>query len=896
MRVTGGMSPDHPRPAAPLVGRHLGPYHVRALIGAGGMGEVYRAHDPKLGRDVALKILPADVTADPERLARFDREARALAALNHPNIATIHGAEAFDGTHALVLELVDGDTLADWIRRPEGGQIHHITRVAAQLAEALEAAHEKGIVHRDLKPANIKVTPDGVVKVLDFGLAKLAPAGDAASIDAPTLTIGGTREGVIAGTAAYMSPEQARGQSVDKRSDVWSFGCVLYEMLTRRPAFARDSLSETLAAVLEAEPDWDALPATTPPAIRRLLRRCLEKNPKQRLRDLGDARLDIADALDAQGSSAAPVPHIGRARIATRAAAAAAAIAIGVLLWALSRPSAPADHRVTRTTILVPPGQELDTGGGAQPLAISPDGRLVAYAATRGSQTELYVRSLDSFDARALAGTAGAQYPFFSPDGTSIAFFAERKLKRVAIRGGTPLTICDAPVVERGGTWGADGTIVFDPGASGLMRVSADGGTPERLTSRDAAMDAGNLSWPQFLPGGEALLATVGIPGSVNARLAALSLETGEWRPLGPGSQASYVPSGHVVYHAIHVREGDLHAIPFDADSLSVRGAAAPVLDSVFRAQNGGGIYFAVAQNGTLVFTPGGYARSLVRVDRHGRRTRLVDERRGFRGPAVSPDGRMIAVTIDPRPSSIWVYDLARRTGFPLAARGHNLAAAWTPDGRRVTYTNAGDIFWRAADASTPAERLLARERAQYATSWSARHRLLIFNDTQPDGEGTDIWAMPIDGQPYPLLATSDNEQDGQLSPDGRWLAYRSDESGQHEVYVRPFPNVNDRKWRISTAGGLLPLWSKDGRELFYAVGSTLMRVSVEVTDGTLAAAAPEALFTGPYDTAYANYDVTPDASQFIMIEVDPDARATQIHVVQNWLEELGRTTQPATR
>jgi eukaryotic-like serine/threonine-protein kinase len=896
---------------ASLSGRRLGVYQVDALIGAGGMGEVYRARDTKLRREVAIKVLPPALTADATRLARFEREARLLAALNHPNIATIHGFEELGSSGdagpttvtALVMELIDGQTIADRFR---GARVplNEALRIARQIADALDAAHEKGIIHRDLKPANVAVTSAGLVKVLDFGIAKLAPSTEPGDASAVTLTIEPTSEGMVVGSAAYMSPEQARGQNVDKRTDIWAFGCVLYEMLAGRAAFARATVTDTLTAVLEHQPDWTALPPATPPHVRGVLRRCLEKDVRRRARDIGDVRMELEEADPAAGTAGATGGDNARRGVlvwAIATAAIAAVAIIAVLAWIARDPVPVADPAVTRTTLTLAPNQELDTGGGAAPLAISPDGRRLAYVAVADGRTQLYVRSLDAFEPRAIAGTDGAQYPFFSPDGGSVAFFADRRLKRVSMQGGSPVTVCDVPTLGRGGTWGADETIVFDPGDAGLLRVSAAGGQPEPLTSRDPAIDRDNLSWPHFLPDGRTLLVTTGRFGSLGAGIAALSLETGAWQRLGTGSQAQYLPAGFLVYHAQHVREGELHAVPFDARTLTVRGAPVAVADSVFRAQDGGGVYYAVAHNGTMVFTPGGYARTLVRVDRHGRRTPLLDERRGFRRPNISPDGLKVAVTIDPRPSQIWVYDLARKSRIALATDGHNHMPLWTPDGQRIAYSSDPgssspplDIFWRAADGGTAAERLLRRDGAQYPTSWTADGRQLIFEDGAPNGY--DIWTLPLSGEPRPLIATAASELGGQLSPDGRWLAYQSNESGRFEVYVRPFPNVNDGKWTISTVGGQHALWSENGKELFYAAGSAVMRVAVDTRGPRFTAGAPELLFNGPFDINYTNYALAKDGSHFIMVEVDPNARPTQVSVTLNWAQDVERLTSAPRR
>ncbi len=902
-------------------GIHLGPYEVTTLLGAGGMGEVYRARDTKLGREVAIKILPRAFTADPDRLARFEREARVLATLNHPHIGAIYGFEENDPSphstssgqagsgqapvRALVLELVEGQTLAERIARGALPIAEALT-IARQIADALDAAHEKGIVHRDLKPANIKITPEGVVKVLDFGLAKLdvAEADARAASQSPTMTIGGTRDGIILGTAAYMSPEQARGQAVDKRTDIWAFGCVLYELLTGRVAFAGNTVSDTIAKILEREPDWDALPAQLAPAVRRLLERCLDKDPKRRVRDIGDMRIELEVPAVRDDATAPSGTRASRQWVVRWSLAAVALVIVGAIaasLWMLSRRDVEVSQSVTRTAVTLPVNQELDAGQTAAPLALSADGRLLAYVARSEGRTRLYLRSLDAFNAKVIIGTDSARYPFFSPDGQWVAFFADGKLKRVSIAGGAPVPICDAPVIGRGGTWGPDGTIVFDPGNSGLMRVAAQGGHPERVTSRDAGMDARDHSWPQFLPDGRGLLTTVG-PGLIEEgvpSVAVLLLSTGDWHVLGPGSQAQYLSSGYLIYHAPHVREGELDAVPFDVETATFRGAPVSVLDGVFRAAAGGAAFFAVAQTGALVFAPGGFSRALVQVDRSGRRTSLSDERLGYRFPRFSPDGRKVAVTIDPRPSQIWVYDIERGSRIPLATNG--ITPLWTLDGQRIAFSSRGGIYWRAADGSSESEQLLASDHVRNLagvainpsglnpTSWTPDGRLLVFQEDDP-ASGYDIWVAPRDGDPRSLVSTTGVDIGGKLSPDGKWLAYYSNESGRNEVYVRPFPNVNEQKWTVSTAGGQTPVWSPDGRELFFMNGTAMMSVDVETRGPGFLAGKPQFLFDGPFDTTQdLNFDISPDGTHFVMVEADPDAKPTRLQIVLNWSAELNR-------
>jgi Tol biopolymer transport system component len=874
-------------PAQSFVGRQLGAYDLLSHLGAGGMGEVYRARDRKLGRDVAIKLLPRAFADDPERITRFAREARVLAALNHPNIGAIYGLEEADGIRALVLELVEGPTLADRLRSGPLS-IGEAIRAARQVAGALEAAHEKQIVHRDLKPANIKVTPQGTVKVLDFGIAKMLDAAADGLPESSTLTaVAATRAGVVLGTVAYMSPEQARGQDVDKRTDIWAFGCLLYEMLSGRSPFAGSTVSDTIGAILHREPDWTRLPGGTPPAVPRLIRRCLQKNASERLRDIGDARIELNEALEPGAEPAQGVPAPARHTwLPWAIAATMALVTLGVWFWAARHTGPATPPLVTRTTVTLPAQQQLDTEESAAPLAISPDGRRLAYVARHARGAQLYLRNLDAFDAVPLTGTDGARYPFFSADGESIAFFAGGRLKRISIHGGAPVSICDVPVLGRGGAWGIDGTIVFDPGPSGLMRVAASGGRPERLTSTDREMDGSNLSWPHFLPDGRTLLATLGT--DQNSALVAFSLDSRTWRTIGEGFQAQYLSSGHVIFHAPAVREGELRAVAFDATRQAFAGTPSSVLAGVFRAENGGGAYFAVARNGTLVFARGSHARTLVRVDRNGRRTPVLNERRGYRMPAVSPDGKRIAVTIDPRPSQIWVYDFARQAGIPLATEGHNLGPIWTPDGRRVAFNSRGEMYSRTADGSSDAQKLLARERPQYPAAWSRDGRRLVYVEDTP-ATNSDIWMKAADSEPVPLLVTPALENSPRLSPDERWMAYASNESGRPEVYVRPFPNVGDGKWAVSTEGGAFPVWSRSGTELFYVNGTTIMAVAVQARGTTFIVQRPEALFSGPFETGSPHFDITPDGRHFIMVEADPDARPTEIQLTANWMEEIRR-------
>ena len=684
-----------------MPGTRLGAYELTAPLGAGGMGEVYRARDTKLGREVAIKILPSAFTHDTERRARFEREARVLATLNHPHIGAIYGLEHADGVQALVLELVDGETLADRIARGPIA-LDETLGIARQIADALEAAHEKGIVHRDLKPANIKITPDGVVKVLDFGLAKAA-SGDTATADlqSPTITVGGTREGIILGTAAYMSPEQASGRTADKRADVWAFGIVLYEMLSGRQAFPGETTSEVLAKVIEREPDWTALPASTPPRLRELLRRCGRKDPKTRLQAIGDARIQIEEliigATDETATAVAAQPRAQRsARFAWIVAAVSLALAVSIAIspWApwQSLPALESPHRLSAEL-----GTDAVIPGTAAHLALSPDGSVLAFQGEKNGSEQLYVRKLEQLQAVPLPGTVGASQPFFSPDGQWIGFFAEGKLKKVAVAGGAAATICDAPQ-PRGGAWGEDGDIVFSIAASvssprnSLLRVSSDGGTPQPATT--LSDDEVTHRWPQVLPGARAILYTAHNRANnyADANIVVQTLPNAPRKILQRGgSFGRYVPSGHLVY----VHDGTLFAAPFDHVALEVTGPGRPVIENIANNPFNGSAAFAFAANGTAVYLPGQTSSTELPIEwltRDGKTTPLRAATAIWSHPQFSPDGTRLAINIiDNGQTDIAVYDWARDILTPLTFGAEpDRTPAWTPDGRRITFVSGG--------------------------------------------------------------------------------------------------------------------------------------------------------------------------------------------------------------
>jgi Tol biopolymer transport system component len=870
-------------------GTKLGTYEVTVHIGSGGMGEVYQAHDTKLGRDVAIKVLPEAFAHDPERLSRFQREAKMLAALNHPNIATIYGLEQSSGTSYLVMELVSGETLAERVKREGAFPIQEALKIAVQIAEALEGAHEKGIIHRDLKPANVKVTLEGKVKVLDFGLAK-AFAGDGVSSDpsdSPTLSMAATMHGVILGTAAYMSPEQARGKSVDKRTDIWAFGCVLYELLTGKQAFQGEDVTEILAAVVKTEPDWQAVPSAVPAKVRDLLRRCLQKDKTMRLRDAGDARIEIHEALTSPAPNVPAVPTLPavpawrQVAVAGIVLLAGAAIA-GVAVWKL-RPGSP--QPVSRLAVPLPPGESLRMLN-TQVLALSPDGSRIAYVSSRAGKQQIYLRAFDSMESKALSGTEGAESLFFSPDGKWLGFSAGGKLMKVSMSGGAPLSICEAQN-PRGVTWGDNGTIVFAPGfgVSGLSQVSAAGGKPQAITSRDPTAEEEADRWPQLLPGGRAVLFTAWNRNLDDAQIIVQRLDTRERRIiLQGGTDPRYVPSGHLVY----ARAGTLMAVPFDLSRFQVTGEPIPVAEDVSLATEGVA-QFDISRTGSLVYVPGdlqGNGRRLVWVDRKGKEQPLEAPPRNYLNPRLSPDGQRVAVTIQGANDDVWVYDIPRQTLSRLTSQARSLNPIWTPDGKRIIYrsnrTGILNMFWKAADGSGEEERLTVSQSNQWPSAVSPDGQALAFVSS-----GRDLWILNLTGdrKSHPFQKTRINENSPSFSPDGRWLAYTSDESGLNEVYVQPFP-AGGRKVQISTEGGEQARWARSG-ELFYRNGDKIMSIAL-TTQPTLVAGKPRMVFEGGYEPG-SGYDVSQDGQRFLMLKpVESQASApTQINVVLNWFEEL---------
>jgi serine/threonine protein kinase len=912
-----------------MIGKTLAHYEITSQLGKGGMGEVYQAKDRKLGRDVAIKVLPEEFAKDADRVARFQREAKLLASLNHTNIAAIYGLEASEQTNFLVLELVEGETLADQIKRGPI-PVEESLKLALQIAEALEAAHEKGVIHRDLKPANIKVTPEGKVKVLDFGLAK-AFAGEQAELNlsnSPTLSNAATQQGVILGTAAYMSPEQARGKAVDKRSDIWAFGCVLFEMLTGRQTWSGATVTDIIAAALAKDPDFTKLPSNLHPRIRELLSRCLQKDSAERLRDVGDVRAEIKQILaDPSGVSVQPITAAEpRRKLRMILPWIAAALVLGLMIagvavWKLKPPE---PRKVMRFTYELPEGQQLFVPQvpGTIQLAVSPDGSQFVYLTTDG----LYLRAVNELDARLIAGTDKSSVePFFSPDGQWLGYFSssDQKLKKVAISGGAPVVICDTSPLVIGASWNSDNTIVYSDILQGIMRVSGDGGTPELLI-KGSLMNAAKGGFPiapLMLPDGKTLLFTnMTAADSSNWQVGIQSLKSGERKILiRSGVAAVYCPTGHLVYSLVNNNNvANLLAIPFDLDNLEVKGGSVPILEGISIS--------AISDSGTLVYVPQprispvpmgeaaattatSSGNTLVWVDRQGKEEPLAAAPNQYSFLGISPDGTRVAVTVNTGGNGdIWIWDIVRKTMTRLTFdEGNDTFPLWTPDGKRIVYYSSsmgglGGICWKAADGTGGVTKLgSAPDRALLPFSWSKDAKTLALLEFTLAPIGFDIGMLSMEGDHAinPLLQGKYDELNPRISPDGRWIAYSSRESGKHEVYVRPFPDVESGgRWQISTNGGDSQLWSRDGHELFYRQGYSFMAVGVE-TGPTFKPGNPRFLFKGTYISAgfpmeSTIWDTHPDGKRFLMIKPPTSAGAAptaagprKINIVLNWFEEL---------
>jgi serine/threonine protein kinase/dipeptidyl aminopeptidase/acylaminoacyl peptidase len=891
-------------PGTSLAGR----YEVIKELGKGGMGEVYLAEDTNLKRQVAIKVLPKAFSLDKERLTRFEREARLLASLSHPNIATIHGLEKSDGQPFLVMELVEGETLAERIKK---GPIPYEEALdtCRQIAEGLESAHENGIIHRDLKPANLKITPENKVKILDFGLAKVFQE-EPEAIDiskSPTLTDRMTQPGTILGTAAYMSPEQARSHPVDKRTDIWAFGCVLFECLTGKIAFQGETFSDTLAQTLKGEPDWTKLPSGTPYVIRALLRRCLQKDPRRRLHDIADARIEMQEGLSEPQEETRVVQRFSLSRLLLFGSALfAIGIVIGLFLMHYLRPIPPPS--VVRSVIKLEPHMWLagrnDLGRPTRTaMAISRDGRFLVYSAIEENsssqeESQLYIRQTNQLEANPIPGTEGGICPFLSPDNRWIGFWADGKLMKISIDGGVPVELCNVNS-PRGFTWGTENEIIFPlGGSSGLFRISAEGGDLEALTTPDKTIGERSHRLPCFLPNGRNVLFTTTKEGwDIQPSVAVLDLKTRQWsRLIEDASDARWVPSGHLVF----MRQGTLMAVPFDLGRLEPTGEPVPIVTNVMQSLNhwysGNNVsagQFAVSDDGWLVYSTGGITPDseyeIVWVDQNGTENPITPDKAPYLAPRLSPDGKLIAYSIFGHRPGLWVYDIARGIPSRLPVGGRILNVAWTPDGKRVVFTrsDSSDLFWVPVDSSSPVE--ILRESAGYPGSFSPDGSFLAYVES---AGSYDIFILDLhELSAAPFLNTQYNEGWPAFSPDGRWLAYSSDESGRLEVYIRPFPGPGGQR-QVSREGGSENVWSRDGKKLFYRGGGQFWVVDVK-TDGDFSPSRPRLLFKNSgyfWGTPMRTFDVSEDG-QFLMVKTGEEKRmpVTEMNLVQNWFEELKR-------
>jgi serine/threonine-protein kinase len=859
------------------------------------MGEVYRAQDSRLKRAVAVKIVPEAMAGEPERISRFEREAELLASLNHPNIAIVHDFENADGRRFLVMELVEGETLSERLKRGPL-PINEALEIARQITEALEAAHQKGIIHRDLKPANIKILPDGKVKVLDFGLAKIyeSETSSPADSNSPTM-LSSTANGIILGTAAYMSPEQARGNPVDKRTDIWALGCVIYEMLSGKRAFAGDNVSDTIAAVLRGEPQWSALPSATPGRIRVMLERCLQKDSRQRLRDAGDVRIEIDDA----GADEAATPSAQRrgTPVAMVFALLAGAVFATALWWIFRGASEETRSPLHLSFALpYPTATILDINAGHR-MAISPDGRKIVYVVRRGEKTLLFLRLLGEPEGKLIDGPDNVRAPFFSPDSEWIAYGQGEELQKVAVSGGSPVTICQlSSTAFYGGDWGADNTIVFVPDFNGgLWSVSANGGTPKQISKTDVEKDRVSYGDPQVLPAGRGVMFTLTSGhAAVQSDLDIAVLSPGSSEPrilIHGGSNARYLPTGQIVY----ARDGVLLSVGFDSSKLQVIGTPVTVMKGLEKIWSGSD--YSVSDTGTLVYAPDLGPKNVLlfaSVDLKGNMQPLMVPLPNTAEFSLSPDGRHIAARLwAVANDDIWVYDLAvgtpqRLTFEPL----DEISPVWTPDGKRIAFgTRTGKIFWKSSDGTGQREELTSGDNPRYPLSFSRDGKFMAFAEMHPSRKG-DIWLMPLDGdrKPRPLLTTNADEREAKFSPDSRWLAYASNETGQDQIYIRSVGEVSGRK-QLSSDGGTAPIWAPNNRDIYFLKGEQLLTVSIDGEGNPTGR--DRVLFTAPtYQDARINpdgsdYGIMPDGQHFVFKMGQVASGATYYNVVLNWFEEL---------
>jgi Tol biopolymer transport system component/tRNA A-37 threonylcarbamoyl transferase component Bud32 len=903
-----------------VIDEQFGSYRIVGKLGEGGMGQVYRATDTRLKRQVAIKILPASVAADADRLARFRREAEVLASLNHPNIAAIYGIEESGETPALAMELVEGDDLSQRIAA-RAIPLDEVLLIAKQIADALEAAHEQGIVHRDLKPANVKVRADGVVKVLDFGLAKAVEPAAGAGVSSyelsrsPTITTPAmTLQGVILGTAAYMAPEQAKGRAADKRADIWAFGVVLYEMLTGRRLFEAEDISETLAAVLTRDVSMTTLPDAIPPRLRTLLRDCLVRDPRQRLRDIGDARI-VLEQIIAGGPQAEPASAVAAVVPAWRrtvpwAVAAVALIVAGVAQWAqwaTSRVEKPSDRSLMRLDVDLGDDVSLPASGGASEIAISPDGTRLAYAS--GTPTRLFIRRLDQAKATELPGTQGATQPSFSRDGQWVGFVSGRRVSKISVEGGAAVPLGDFAGV-RGASWGEDGSIVIS--SQKLLRIPASGGPPE--TVAEPRSDELGLTGPQLLPGGKAILFAADNPGPVDkTTIDVITLADGQRKTLvRGGASPRYLATTSGDGHLVYVNGSTLFAIPFDLKTLSTHGTAVAVVDDVAHDILVGAGQFDVSDTATLVYRRAIGSSTLLMLqwlDPSGKRQPMGAKAGFYRDVSVSPDGSRLALTLfEGAGQDVWVYETRRDALTRLTFDGTSARyPRWSPDGRYVVFAAVGKgIFQVRADGGSQPQALTLSKAIQYPSSFSPDGKWLAFE------EATQTHILPIQdrdgvlkaGAPEPFLKNSTvapqhpwagGDRSPSFSPDGRWLAYESEQSGLREVYVRAFQPTSsgsDGQWLISNNGGMFPRWSGSGHDLLYQSGDQIMAVGYTASGDKFVAEKPR-VWIAKLGGLATLWDLTPDGKRVAVVTPAGDAQAPmQEHAVvflQNFFDELRR-------
>jgi serine/threonine protein kinase len=893
-------------------GFRLGPYEIVALLGAGGMGEVYKARDTRLERTVAIKVLNSQLVANAESRARFEREAKVISQLQHPHICVLHDVGSDHGTEFLVMEFLEGESLADRLRKGPLAP-DDVLKIGIQIADALEKAHHAGIVHRDLKPANVMLTKGGA-KLLDFGLAKPAALGAAAEASAsksvfnaaltqaspapsPGTPLSGA--GSVVGTVLYMAPEQVQGLETDVRSDIFSFGVLLFEMITGRRAFQGKTQASIVGQILAVDPPAvSTIVMQSPPGLDRVVRFCLEKDPDERFQSAHDLKLQL-ELVQEIGHTPATIPSGGTLRIRRRLLWSAAVIALAsALVIAGLRLLPKPEQPVVRSYILAPEGKSFVSGqlGGTWP-SISPDGEKVAFSAgSPDGRSALWVRQLGSLESRQLPGTDGATLPFWSPDSRYLGFFADQKLKKIDTQGGPPQSLAEAPV-GRGGSWGPDGTILFTPSANDVIwRVPAAGGTPEKVTTWDSKAGENSHRWPQLLPDGKHFLFFVRAGNEINGTyLGSLDAREPHRKILLGPTKTSFAPPGYLLF----VRDGTLLAQRFDVQRYALSGEPQPIAQHVHAAM---GIYaasFSASTDGKIAYQQGtaeDIGWGLVALDAPGKPQKPVVERAVVLWPSFSPDARKLAVQMNDAATGngdIWTIDLGsgRRTRLTFDPSVDS-SPVWSPDGTRIAFHtgrfSTGHIFEKRADGTGEEQPLFAGDVSDYPDSWSPDGRFLLFE--RQEGSAYNIWLWPNfgDRKPYPFLHNAFNKQRGQFSPDGKWVAYQSDESGRSEIYVVPFPDAKGR-WQVSSSGGRQPRWRGDGKQLYFlSPENKLTMVDIKTTGDALESGA-ERVLTGlqPPAVTGALYDVSRDGKLFIGLKATPSLSSEPFVLIQNWIAEM---------